>query len=115
MNIKRKISTKKRYLAYSLLISLSWSHTTPHYNNNRTTTEHTQKKEQKNVHSCMAAPPNTERCYGISQKGRNHCASPINKHSCHSMASKDYDPNEWEYVPKGKCSELKKKLSPKIS
>lgn len=59
--------------------------------------------------NAMAVPnqPETwEKCAGVSQKGMNDCGSLDGKHSCSGQATKDNDPNEWVYVPKGTCEKL---------
>ena len=45
-----------------------------------------------------------EKCYGIAKKGMNDCAA--NAHSCQGTSTKDSDPNEWIFVPKGTCSKI---------
>lgn len=47
-----------------------------------------------------------EKCYGIAKAGKNACASKDGSHSCAGMAKVDNDPNEWVFVPKGKCEEM---------
>lgn len=48
--------------------------------------------------------PNMEKCYGIVKAGMNDCGTP--SHACASHATKDADPNEWMYVPKGSCEKI---------
>ncbi|MBS0287169.1 MAG: DUF2282 domain-containing protein [Proteobacteria bacterium] len=50
------------------------------------------------------APKEMEKCYGIVKAGMNDCGTPT--HSCASHATKDADPNEWMYVPKGSCDKI---------
>lgn len=45
-----------------------------------------------------------EKCYGVSKAGKNDCGTPL--HSCAGQATKDNDPIEWVYVPKGLCGKL---------
>ena len=44
------------------------------------------------------------KCYGVVKKGMNGCGTV--KHACAAQATKDSDPNEWIYVPKGVCKKL---------
>ncbi len=50
------------------------------------------------------APKEMEKCYGIVKAGMNDCGTPT--HSCASHATKDADPSEWIYVPKGMCDKI---------
>ena len=47
-----------------------------------------------------------EKCYGISLKGQNDCASK-GHNSCAGEAKIDYDPYAWKLVPKGTCETIK--------
>lgn len=51
-----------------------------------------------------------EKCYGIARKGENDCGTAT--HACAGLAKKDYQPDEWKYVPKGTCEKLGGKLKP---
>ena len=53
---------------------------------------------------------NQEKCYGIAKAGKNDCSTP--KHACASMAKKDHDPQDFQYVPAGTCVKLGGKLTP---
>jgi uncharacterized membrane protein len=46
-----------------------------------------------------------ERCYGISQAGKNDCAAAGNN-SCAGTAKSDFDKKAWKYVAKGTCSTM---------
>jgi uncharacterized membrane protein len=48
-----------------------------------------------------------EKCYGIAKAGQNDCANLSGSHSCAGQAKTDMDPNEWKYVAKGTCKDLK--------
>jgi uncharacterized membrane protein len=48
-----------------------------------------------------------EKCYGIAKAGQNDCANLSGSHSCAGQAQTDMDVNEWKYVAKGTCKELK--------
>lgn len=52
------------------------------------------------------APTAWEKCAGVAKKGMNDCGSLDKKHACSGKATKDNDPNEWVYVPKGTCEKL---------
>lgn len=45
-----------------------------------------------------------EKCYGIAKAGMNDCGTPT--HACASHSTKDADPNDWMYVPKGTCDKI---------
>jgi len=45
-----------------------------------------------------------EKCYGVAEKGKNHCGA--NHHGCEGKAVVDNDPNEWTYVPAGTCERM---------
>jgi uncharacterized membrane protein len=55
-------------------------------------------------------PPGTEQCYGVAKAGENHCGTAT--HQCGAMSTKDKDPAEWKYVPKGTCEKMGGKTSP---
>ena len=55
-------------------------------------------------------PPGTEQCYGVAKAGENQCGTP--KHACGAMSTKDNDPAEWKYVPRGTCEKMGGKTSP---
>ena len=46
-----------------------------------------------------------EKCYGIAKKGQNDCGTAA--HACAGQARKDNQPDEWKYVAKGTCKDLK--------
>lgn len=45
-----------------------------------------------------------EKCYGIAKAGQNDCTTAL--HSCGSTSTKDGDPNDWLYTPKGSCLKI---------
>ncbi len=47
-----------------------------------------------------------EKCAGIAKAGMNDCGALDGKHGCAGQASKDNDPKEWVYVPKGTCAKI---------
>jgi uncharacterized membrane protein len=44
------------------------------------------------------------KCYGIAKAGKNDCASAA--HACAGHATKDNDPADWKYAPKGDCEKM---------
>lgn len=54
--------------------------------------------------SAKAARADMEKCYGVAKAGKNDCGTPT--HPCAGQASKDRDPEEWIYLPKGACSKI---------
>ncbi|MBL8510492.1 MAG: DUF2282 domain-containing protein [Betaproteobacteria bacterium] len=52
--------------------------------------------------------PAKEKCYGIAKLGKNDCGTA--KHSCAGQNTKDNEPDEWKYVPKGTCEKEGGKL-----
>ena len=44
-----------------------------------------------------------EKCAGIAKAHKNDCKTAA--HSCAGQAAKDNDPNEWQYVPTGTCTQ----------
>lgn len=48
-----------------------------------------------------------EKCYGIAKAGQNDCGNLSGSHSCSGSAKVDMSPEEWKYVAKGTCKELK--------
>ena len=51
-------------------------------------------------------PTAWEKCAGISKAAKNDCGSTDGRHNCGGKASKDSDPTEWVYVPKGTCDKI---------
>ena len=49
-----------------------------------------------------------EKCYGIAKKGMNDCGTA--KHSCAGQAAADSIPEEWKFVAKGTCEDMKGSL-----
>jgi uncharacterized membrane protein len=47
-----------------------------------------------------------ERCYGISQAGKNDCAAGPGT-TCAGTSKTDYQGNAWKYVAKGTCTTIK--------
>jgi uncharacterized membrane protein len=47
-------------------------------------------------------PSDKEKCYGISEAGKNDCASTGNN-TCAGTSKVDYDKGAWKLVNKGTC------------
>jgi uncharacterized membrane protein len=48
-----------------------------------------------------------EKCYGVAKAGQNDCANLTGTHGCAGMAKADGAVEDWKYVPKGSCKDLK--------
>ena len=48
-----------------------------------------------------------EKCYGIAKAGQNDCANLSGSHSCAGQSKVDNGPDEWKYVAKGTCEDMK--------
>ena len=48
-----------------------------------------------------------EKCYGIAKAGQNDCANLSGSHSCAGQSRMDMSPDEWKYVSKGGCKDMK--------
>lgn len=59
------------------------------------------------VNSAAAQDKAKEKCYGIAAAGQNDCASLSGAHSCAGQAKADKSADEWKYVAKGTCKDLK--------
>ena len=47
-----------------------------------------------------------EKCAGVAKAGKNDCGALDGSHQCGGESTRDNDPNEWVYVPKGTCEKL---------
>ncbi|NRT55889.1 BufA1 family periplasmic bufferin-type metallophore [Sphaerotilus uruguayifluvii] len=54
-----------------------------------------------------AAAQSKEKCFGIAQAGQNDCANLSGTHSCAGQSKVDNGADEWKYVAKGTCKDLK--------
>lgn len=59
----------------------------------------------------MAKDGAKEKCFGVALKGKNDCAAGAGT-TCAGSAHKDYQGNEWKYVPKGTCEQTSSPTSP---
>jgi len=57
--------------------------------------------------SAHAEEKGKEKCYGIVKAGQNDCSNLNGSHSCAGQSKTDMDANEWKYVAKGTCKDLK--------
>ena len=57
--------------------------------------------------SAHAEDKSKEKCYGIVKAGQNDCSNLSGSHSCAGQSKTDMDANEWKYVAKGTCKDLK--------
>jgi len=48
-----------------------------------------------------------EKCYGVAKAGQNDCANLSGTHSCAGQSKADLSTDEWKYVPKGTCKDMK--------
>jgi uncharacterized membrane protein len=48
-----------------------------------------------------------EKCFGIAKAGANDCANLSGSHACAGMAKADKVPDDWTYVAKGTCKDMK--------
>ena len=55
----------------------------------------------------QAADAAKEKCYGIAKAGQNDCANLSGTHSCAGQSKAEMGADEWKYVPKGTCKDMK--------
>lgn len=48
-----------------------------------------------------------DKCYGIAKAGQNDCANLSGTHSCAGQTKAENSPDDWKYVAKGTCKDLK--------
>ncbi|MFO1272227.1 MAG: DUF2282 domain-containing protein [Rubrivivax sp.] len=48
-----------------------------------------------------------EKCFGIAKAGQNDCANLSGSHSCAGQTKADMAPEDWKYVAKGTCKDMK--------
>jgi len=48
-----------------------------------------------------------EKCFGIAKAGQNDCANLSGSHSCAGQGKADMAIDDWKYVPKGSCKDMK--------
>lgn len=48
-----------------------------------------------------------EKCFGVAKAGQNDCANLSGSHSCAGQSKVDNGADEWKYVAKGTCKDMK--------
>ena len=59
------------------------------------------------VGNVAAQDKGKEKCFGIAKAGQNDCANLSGSHSCAGQAKTDNGADEWKYVAKGTCKDMK--------
>lgn len=59
------------------------------------------------VGQAAAQDKGKEKCYGIAKAGQNDCANASKTHSCAGQSKTDMSPDDWKYVAKGTCKDMK--------
>ena len=54
--------------------------------------------------NALAAKKGFEKCGGIAKAGMNDCGN--SKHACGGQSTKDAQPDDWIFVPKGTCEKI---------
>ena len=58
-------------------------------------------------HASAADDKTKEKCFGIAKAGQNDCANLSGSHSCAGQTKADMMADDWKYVAKGSCKEMK--------
>ncbi|MFY9512829.1 MAG: DUF2282 domain-containing protein [Rubrivivax sp.] len=61
------------------------------------------------VGQAAAQDKGKEKCFGIAKAGQNDCANLSGSHSCAGQSKVDNGADEWKYVAKGTCKDMKGK------
>jgi uncharacterized membrane protein len=59
------------------------------------------------VGNAAAQEGGKEKCYGVAKAGQNDCANLSGSHSCAGQSKADMAADEWKYVAKGTCKDMK--------
>jgi uncharacterized membrane protein len=59
------------------------------------------------VGQAAAQEKGKEKCFGVVKAGQNDCANLSGSHSCAGQAKVDKGADEWKYVAKGTCADMK--------
>jgi uncharacterized membrane protein len=59
------------------------------------------------VGQASAQAKEKEKCFGIAKAGQNDCANLSGSHSCAGQSKADMAADEWKYVAKGTCKDMK--------
>jgi uncharacterized membrane protein len=57
--------------------------------------------------SAPVAAQEKEKCFGIAKAGQNDCANLSGTHSCAGQSKVSDNKDEWKYVAKGTCKDMK--------
>jgi uncharacterized membrane protein len=55
-----------------------------------------------------------EKCFGVAKAGQNDCANLSGTHSCAGQSKVDSGADEWKYVAKGTCKQMKGKTADEV-
>ena len=58
-------------------------------------------------HASAADDKTKEKCFGVAKAGQNDCANLSGTHSCAGQTKADMMADDWKYVAKGTCKEMK--------
>ena len=58
-------------------------------------------------HAGAADDKGKEKCFGIAKAGQNDCANLSGSHSCAGQSKAELGADEWKYVAKGTCKDMK--------
>ena len=58
-------------------------------------------------HASAADDKAKEKCFGIAKAGQNDCANLSGSHSCAGQTKADMMADDWKYVAKGTCKDMK--------
>jgi len=59
------------------------------------------------VGQAAAQDKGKEKCFGIAKAGQNDCANLSGSHSCAGQSKAEAGVDEWKYVAKGTCKDMK--------
>lgn len=66
------------------------------------------------VGQAAAQDKGKEKCFGIAKAGQNDCASLSGSHGCAGEAKADNAADDWKYVAKGTCKQMKGKTADEV-
>ena len=58
-------------------------------------------------HTSAADDKTKEKCFGVAKAGQNDCANLSGSHSCAGQAKAEMVADDWKYVAKGTCKDMK--------
>jgi uncharacterized membrane protein len=73
-----------------------------------------QAAAQDSMGKDMAKGKEKEKCFGIAKAGQNDCANLSGSHSCAGQTKADNMADDWRYVAKGTCGEMKGKTESEV-